>query len=163
MVELDNTQRKERISFQLSILQKEELDLRGKLQRLEEERNMFIIRLKMYNDEISCRYARASADNNDRAWPLLADRYQLLSLLGKGGFSEVYKGFDLEDYQLAACKIHHLNSSWTEQCKSNYIKHALRENEIHKRLKHQNIVQLYDTIEINSESFWYLSYLELGQ
>jgi len=67
---------------------------------------MFIIRLKKYNDEIryhhqcinSCRYSRAMIETNERAWPLLSERYQLLSLLGKGGFSEVYKGFDLEEY-----------------------------------------------------------------
>ena len=83
---------------------------------------MFVIRLKKYTDEIklcinlwfSCRYARATADNNDKAWPLLSDRYQLLSLLGKGGFSEVYKGYDLEELRLSACKIHHLNSTWPE-------------------------------------------------
>lgn len=25
------------------------------------------------------------------AWPILKNRYQIVSLLGKGGFSEVYK------------------------------------------------------------------------
>jgi len=33
-----------------------------------------------------------------------------------------------------ACKIHQLNSNWNEAVKSNYIKHALRENQIHKEL-----------------------------
>ena len=56
---------------------------------------------------------------------------------------------------MTACKIHHLNPHWTEACKGSYIKHALRENEIHKELNHPNIVKSFDTIEINSESFWY--------
>jgi len=39
----------------------------------------------------SSRYGRPNPETNAPAWPILADRYQLLSLLGKGGFSEVYK------------------------------------------------------------------------
>ena len=44
-------------------------------------------------------------------------------------------------------------SSWSESNKTNYIKHALRENKIHKQLSHKNIVMLYDTIEIDKNSF----------
>lgn len=33
------------------------------------------------------------------------------------------------------------------------MKHALRENSVHKMLSHPNIVQLYDTVEIDSSSF----------
>jgi hypothetical protein len=36
----------------LSILIKEETEMKNKLKNLEEERNMFIHRLKKYNDEI---------------------------------------------------------------------------------------------------------------
>jgi len=39
----------------------------------------------------SSRYGRPNAETNAPAWPILNERYQLLSLLGKGGFSEVYK------------------------------------------------------------------------
>jgi tousled-like kinase len=53
-------------------------------------------------------------DTKEKEWPLLDNRYQLLSLLGKGGFSEVYKGFDLLELRMTACKIHHLNPHWTE-------------------------------------------------
>ena len=54
--------------------------------------------------------------------PLLHKRYLLLSLLGKGGFSEVYRGFDLQELRLVACKIHQLASEWKEDKKANYIK-----------------------------------------
>jgi len=33
------------------------------------------------------------------------------------------------------------------------VKHALRENNVHKMLSHPNIVQLYDTVEIDANSF----------
>jgi tousled-like kinase len=46
-----------------------------------------------------------------------------------------------------------LNPSWSEGIKDNYIKHALRENEMHKDLDHPNIVRHYDTLELDSNSF----------
>lgn len=67
----------------------------------------------------------------------------MLGLLGKGGFSEVYRSFDLEEFRYCACKIHTLNQNWSESSKNNYLKHVMRENAIHQRLKHQNIVQVY--------------------
>lgn len=39
-------------------------------------------------------------------WPLLNKRYQILKLLGKGGFSEVYYAYDLLMLRPVACKIH---------------------------------------------------------
>lgn len=44
--------------------------------------------------------------NSPNKWPFLNNRYQLLSLLGKGGFSEVYKAFDIKETWFVACKIH---------------------------------------------------------
>jgi tousled-like kinase len=33
-----------------------------------------------------------------------------------------------------ACKIHQLNEQWPDEKKANYVKHAMREYEIHKQL-----------------------------
>jgi len=74
-------------------------------------------------------------------------------LLGKGGFSEVHKGFDLKEQRYVACKIHQLNKDWKDDKKANYIKHALREYNIHKALEHPRIVKLYDVFEIDANSF----------
>ncbi|CAD8179955.1 unnamed protein product [Paramecium pentaurelia] len=146
--DLDNNQRKLRIQFQLSILKKEEEELKLKLQKLEEEKQQLAYKTRRFMEEQGCRYYRA-----EPKWPLIAQRYQTLGLLGKGGFSEVYKSFDLQEFRVCACKIHYLNPQWNENAKNNYIKHALRENDIHKRLKHINIVSLYDTQEIDQDSF----------
>ena len=54
--------------------------------------------------------------------PILNDRYLLLNLIGKGGFSEVHKGFDLKEQRYVACKIHQLNREWKDDKKANYIK-----------------------------------------
>lgn len=56
------------------------------------------------------------------------------------------------NFHEVACKIHHLNSAWSEHTKLQYIKHALRENDTHKSLKHPNIVKCYETFEIDSNS-----------
>ena len=84
---------------------------------------------------------------------MLNDRYLLLMLLGKGGFSEVHKGFDLKEQRYVACKIHQLNKDWKDDKKANYIKHALREYNIHKALEHPRIVKLFDVFEIDANSF----------
>jgi tousled-like kinase len=84
---------------------------------------------------------------------VLQDRYLILSILGKGGYSEVYKAFDLENCREVACKIHNFDNNWSEQIKENYIKHAIRENEIHKDLNHRRVVKQFDTVEIDHNSF----------
>lgn len=52
-----------------------------------------------------------------------------------------------------ACKIHQINPNWSEASKENYIKHALRENQIQTELVHPNIVKLYASVEIDQNSF----------
>ncbi|KAJ1522571.1 hypothetical protein ONE63_001756 [Megalurothrips usitatus] len=71
----------------------------------------------------------------------------------KGGFSEVHKAFDLKEQRYVACKVHQLNKDWKEDKKANYIKHALREYNIHKLLDHPRVVKLYDVFEIDANSF----------
>ena len=42
------------------------------------------------------------------------------------------QAFDLRDMRTVACKIHQLNSTWNEHKKQSYVKHAIREYDIHK-------------------------------
>lgn len=49
----------------------------------------------------------------------------------------------MRDCRYVACKIHQLSSSWSAAKRNNYIKHATREYEIHKDLKHERIVELF--------------------
>ena len=52
-----------------------------------------------------------------------------------------------------ACKIHQLNREWKDERKANYIRHAVREYEIHKKLQHPRIVKLFDVFEIDTNTF----------
>lgn len=125
-------------------LKKEEAELIAEKDRLERERNLHIRELKRVQYEESSRF---------KDHELLNSRYLLLSLLGKGGFSEVWRAFDLDENKYVACKIHHVNREWKEDKKANYVKHAMREKDIHKTLDHPRIVRLFDLFTIDNHSF----------
>ncbi|KVH88411.1 Protein kinase, ATP binding site-containing protein [Cynara cardunculus var. scolymus] len=112
--------------------------------RYELEKGRLIREMKRIRDEDGSRF------NN---YQILNHRYALLNLLGKGGFSEVYKAFDLVEYRYVACKLHGLNAQWSEDKKQSYIRHAIREYNIHKTLVHHHIVRLWDIFEIDQNTF----------
>lgn len=132
------------LKLRQNALKKEDADVQLEMEKLERERNLHIRELKRIHNEDQSRF------NNH---PTLNDRYLLLQLLGKGGFSEVHKAFDLKEQRYVACKIHQLNKDWKDDKKANYIKHALREYNIHKSLDHPRVVKLYDVFEIDANSF----------
>ncbi|CAF2991406.1 unnamed protein product [Rotaria sp. Silwood2] len=127
-----------------STWKREECDLAQDLEKLDRERTIHIRELKrLYNED----HSKFNQNN------ILNDRYLLLTLIGKGGFSEVHRAFDLCEQRYVACKIHQLNKEWKDEKKVNYIKHALREYNIHKNLEHKRIVKLLDVFEIDTDSF----------
>ncbi|XP_076899146.1 serine/threonine-protein kinase TOUSLED-like isoform X1 [Bidens hawaiensis] len=126
-----------------SIKREEETYVRER-ERYELEKGRLIREMKRIRDEDGSRF------NN---YQILNHRYALLNLLGKGGFSEVYKAFDLVEYRYVACKLHGLNANWSEDKKQSYIRHAIREYNIHKTLIHNNIVRLWDIFEIDQNTF----------
>ncbi|GBM25672.1 Serine/threonine-protein kinase tousled-like 1 [Araneus ventricosus] len=142
-------------------LKKEDTDLQLELEKLERERNLHIRELKRIHNEDQSRFLATlktvPSSSAHNSWfnnhPVLHERYLLLTLLGKGGFSEVHKAFDLKEQRYVACKVHQLNKDWKDDKKANYIKHALREYNIHKSLDHPRVVRLYDVFEIDANSF----------
>ena len=134
--------------FKMMQLQKEEAELKEQKNKLEIEKSILIHEINLYNQETRCSFSQKK-----EGWPLLGGRYQIVSLLGKGGYSEVYKAYDLENHMYVACKLHQLNQNWKEEVKDNYIKHTVRENQIHQEINHSKIVRHFDTIEIDNDSF----------
>ncbi|XP_022892765.1 serine/threonine-protein kinase TOUSLED-like [Olea europaea var. sylvestris] len=126
-----------------SIKREEEMVLCDR-DRYELEKGGLIQEMKHIRDE------DGSCFNN---FQILNHRYALLNLLGKGGFSEVYKAFDLVEHRYVACKLHGLDAQWSEDKKQSYIRHALREYNIHKTLVHPHIVRLWDIFEIDPNTF----------
>ncbi|XP_022890707.1 serine/threonine-protein kinase TOUSLED [Olea europaea var. sylvestris] len=126
-----------------SIKREEETVMRDR-DRYELEKGRLIREMKRIRDEDGSRF------NN---FQILNHRYALLNLLGKGGFSEVYKAFDLVEHRYVACKLHGLHAQWSEDKKQSYIRHAIREYNIHKTLVHPHIVRLWDIFEIDPNTF----------
>uniref|UniRef100_A0A4W5PX94 non-specific serine/threonine protein kinase n=1 Tax=Hucho hucho TaxID=62062 RepID=A0A4W5PX94_9TELE len=112
-------EQEEIFKLRLGHLKKEEAEIQAELERLERVRNLHIRELKRINNEDSSSF---------KDHPTLNERYLLLHLLGRGGFSEVYKAFDLFEQRYAAVKIHQLNKNWREEKKENYHKHACRDS-----------------------------------
>eukprot|EP00300_Choanocystis_sp_HF-7_P026088 c2867_g1_i1.p1 GENE.c2867_g1_i1~~c2867_g1_i1.p1 ORF type:complete len:593 (+),score=128.01 c2867_g1_i1:1-1779(+) len=140
----DFATQEEIIRLRAASLRKREASVLERKQDLEREKSLFLREAKRMSDQ------DMSAFND---FPLLSDRYLLLHLLGKGGFSEVFKAYDLVELRYVACKIHQLNSQWTEQKKENYLRHATREYTIQRKINHRRFVQLYDVFKIDSKSF----------
>jgi tousled-like kinase len=130
--------------LRLSALKKEEATLNNERDRLQIEKSIQIREIKRIRDQERSRF------NN---MPVLKDRYLLIKMLGRGGFSEVYKAYDLQELRIVACKIHQLNPSWKEHRKENYIKHVLRECQIHKSVHHPRLIQMFDTFIYDNNTF----------
>lgn len=134
----------ESVKYHLKSIGKKEADLREKQAALHEEKGAHIRALKRIASEDASRF---------RNRPKLHDRYVLQALLGKGGFSEVWKAYDLHSRVVVAVKLHQLDPRWPEAKKENYTKHVSREYEIHRHVRHDRIVSLLDVFEIDNNSF----------
>jgi tousled-like kinase len=142
----------ESVRFHLSNVRRQEKELVLEDQTLNDEKCAHIRALKRVASEDSSRF---------RSRPKLHDRYVLRALLGKGGFSEVWKAYDLVELREVAVKIHQLDPRWSDAKKENYTKHVSREYEIHRNVRHPRIVSLFDVFEIDNNSF--ATVLELCQ
>jgi tousled-like kinase len=129
------------IKMKLSKLNKKEEEVNKELINLRNKKFDLVIKEKKLLQEEKCIYAKIGEFNDFGAWPILNSQYQVLSLLGKGGFSEVYKVFDFKNFRYAACKLHSVNSKWDNETKQNYMKHTIREIKVFKQLDHRNIIE----------------------
>lgn len=136
--------REEVLRVRLTALKREEEACRQERERLEAEKLALARELKRLRDQDSSRW---------RGNPLLHGRYVLGNMLGRGGFSEVFHAFDVQDLRPVALKVHQLNPVWSEVKKQAYVRHAVRECSIHKDLHHPCIVALHDIFEIDAETF----------
>ena len=128
----------------VAAMKKEEESVRHERELLEREKQAHIRALKRARDEDASRFNQH---------PLLGNRYVLMNMLGRGGFSEVYKAFDVVEMREVACKLHQLSPQWSEARKQTYVRHAQRECMIHKRLRHANVVEMIDVFEVDRDSF----------
>lgn len=137
------------VNIRLSNIKKQLQELDVEVATLEYRKKVHIKLIRLSRDEKVSRFGVSK----DGECTVLNDRYVLTSLLGRGGFSEVHRAYDLLEHKYVAAKIHQLNSHWSDDRKRNYTKHATREYDIHKMLNHRNVVSLYDVFGIDVNSF----------
>lgn len=125
----------------ISKLQKREENIHNELNYLKKQKFDLILKERTFNEEERCVFASSNHRNPHGPWPIINAKYQVLSLLGKGGFSEVYKVYDLDNHRYAACKFHMMNPKWDKSSKENYLKHVIREITVFKNLNHPNIIE----------------------
>uniref|UniRef100_A0A7S4ITG5 Protein kinase domain-containing protein n=2 Tax=Odontella aurita TaxID=265563 RepID=A0A7S4ITG5_9STRA len=142
--QLDAMEAEESVRFHLANLRRDEEELAEDERALHHEKGAHIRDLKRVASEDQSRF---------KSRPTMHERYIPLSQLGKGGFSEVWKAFDLDELREVAVKIHQLDPRWSESKKTNYTKHVTREYDIHRSVRHPRIVSLYDVFEIDDNSF----------
>ena len=144
-IELDILAEDSAIKYHSDELRRDSEALSEEKKVLESEKGAHIKEIKRCLSEDRSRFTRDL--------PCLNGRYVLTSLLGRGGFSEVWKAFDLTELRDVAVKVHQLNNAWNDDRKQSYIKHVTREYEIHGKMQHPRVVSMYDVFEIDVNSF----------
>lgn len=128
----------------LAALGREEAELAAERSTLERRKLRHVREWSRVRDEDASRF---------RSRPLMHERYLLLKLLGKGGFSEVWLAFDLDAAREVAVKFHQLDQRWSEEKKRAYVRHAAREYSITRDLDHPRVVKLFDVFEVDDDTF----------
>ena len=87
---------------------------------------------------------------------LLADRYRIIALLGKGGMGEVYRADDLTLGQPVALKF------LPEEASSDpgLIERFRNEVRMARRVSHPNVCRVYDVGEVEGHTFFTMEYVD---
>src|SRR6201987_2068616 len=87
---------------------------------------------------------------------LIAGRYRIIALLGKGGMGEVYRADDLTLGQAAAMKF------LPDEALSNEGLQERFKNEVRtaRRVSHPNVCRVYDVGEVDGQTFFTMEYVD---
>jgi serine/threonine-protein kinase len=86
----------------------------------------------------------------------VADRYRVVSLLGRGGMGEVYRADDLKLGQAVALKFlpTHL------QQRPGYLERLIEETKLARQVSHPNVCRVYDIGEWHGRHFLTMEYID---
>lgn len=94
--------------------------------------------------------------NPNPSGQLLAQRYQVIALIGHGGMASVYQAYDTHLRQPVAIKIIHPHLA----DQPNFLQRFEAEAVVVARLRHPNIVQVYDFCHAGEQYFMVMEFLE---
>jgi serine/threonine protein kinase len=86
----------------------------------------------------------------------IADRYRIVSLVGKGGMGEVYRADDLKLGQTVALKFLPRDVSKDPQ----RLEYFLNEVRLTRQISHPNVCRVYDIGEFNGQNFLSMEYID---
>eukprot|EP00435_Cladocopium_sp_Y103_P068817 s148_g32.t1 len=149
----DTMETREVCAHRLEYIKREDLAIKDSLEerenRLVADRMLHLKQKSLVNSEDRSRFRHYQQ--------LQGGRYQLLNMslgdaniavIGRGGFSEIYKAFDL-DQSLGYCAPVRMS----EAQRVDLVRWALRECEIQKKLQHPRIVELRDCFPLDSHAY----------
>jgi serine/threonine-protein kinase len=87
---------------------------------------------------------------------LLAERYRIVALLGRGGMGEVYRADDLTLGQPVALKFLPKAAAKNEEARERF-RHEVR---IARRVSHPNVCRVYDVGEAEGQTFLSMEYVD---
>ena len=101
---------------------------------------------------------RADPDGGGRFLPgvVLASRYRVISLLGRGGMGEVYRAHDLKLGQSVALKF----LPTRVRTSPDRIEQLLHEARIARQVSHPNVCRVYDVGEAEGHAFLTMEYID---
>jgi len=100
--------------------------------------------------------AYASSEGRFLPGRLLAGRYRIIALLGKGGMGEVYRADDLTLGQPVALKFLPEKASQDESL----LERFRNEVRIARRVSHPNVCRVYDVGEVDGHTFFTMEYVD---
>lgn len=89
----------------------------------------------------------------------LDDRYEIIRLIGQGGFAHVYEAQDVKLGQVVALKVLYRTSSSLEEA-SRYLERFEREIKYMARLEHPDILRLLDVGVYNGQPYFVMARLD---
>ncbi len=105
-------------------------------------------------------FGSSSSDSIDNArftpGTMLADRYRIVGLLGRGGMGEVYRADDLKLRQPVALKF--LPQALSQDPKK--LERFLHEVRVARQVSHPNVCRVYDISEADGQHFISMEYVD---
>src|SRR4029450_1889961 len=101
--------------------------------------------------------AYGGSRNGRQVGPLFAARYEIQSVLGKGGMGTVYKAHDRELDELVAIKTLRHPALWADPFRLDRFKQEIR---LARRITHANVLRTHDLGEWNGLKFISMEFVE---